>query len=193
MIAFIRGTVASYGADWAVIENHGMGWKVFYPHTEQLRLSQEVTVYTYMHISENDAALYGFASPEEQDLFLKLINVKGLGPKTAVTMLSRSSMEHLVTSIEQGDVAALKSIPGIGAKTASQIILDLKGKLVESADKSLKLSPEIEDALEALKNLGYKQGELNQAAKAMSEQKGLRADEYLKFGLQYLMKKKVGG
>ena len=124
---------------------------------------------------------------------MRLISVKGLGPKTAMNMLMKKSYADLIGIIEHGDVAALKSMPGIGAKTASQIILDLKGKLVESSENQPKYSSAIEDALEALKNLGYKQGEINQCAKVMSEEEGLTTEQYLKIGLQYLMKKKVGG
>lgn len=74
MIAFIRGTVAAYGNDWIVVENSGIGWHMAYPHVENLRLNTEVSVYTYMHVSENDVALFGFESQEEKELFLRLID-----------------------------------------------------------------------------------------------------------------------
>lgn len=192
MIAFIKGTITAYGADWIVIEQNGIGWKVFYPHTEAIHLNESVQIFTYMHITENDVSLFGFESQEEQDLFTRLISVKGLGPKTAINMLAHTTSNRLIASIEQGDVNLLKSMPGIGAKTASQIILDLKGKLVHTDKEKENYSFEINDACEALKNLGYKQGEITQAAKIMSESSNLSTEEYLKIGLQFLMKKKVG-
>ena len=192
MIAFIKGNIVEYGIDWIVIEQGGIGWKVFYPHTEAIHLNETVQIFTYMHITENDVSLFGFESKEEHDLFLRLISVKGLGPKTALNMLAHTTAKRLIASIEQGDVTLLKSTPGIGAKTASQIILDLKGKLVQSDNQKETYSSEINDACEALKNLGYKQGEITQAAKIMSESTNLSTEEYLKIGLQFLMKKKVG-
>lgn len=192
MIAFIRGTVAAYGNDWIVVENSGIGWQMAYPHVENLRLNTEVSVYTYMHVSENDVALFGFESQEEKELFLRLISVKGLGPKTAMNMLAHSGYNNVVKAIEDGNVAALKKMPGIGAKSASQIVLDLKGRLVAAPVRSQAQQPsypkEIQDALEGLKNLGYKQGELGPVANKMSETPGLTTEQYLRIGLQFLMK-----
>ena len=110
MIAFIKGTITAYGADWIVIEQNGIGWKVFYPHTEAIHLNESVQIFTYMHITENDVSLFGFESQEEQDLFTRLISVKGLGPKTAINMLAHTTSNRLIASIEQGDVNLLKSI-----------------------------------------------------------------------------------
>ena len=199
MIAFIRGTVASYSAESVVIDNNGIGWQIAYPHCDRLRLNQEVSIYTYMHITENDVSLFGFESPEEKDLFLRLISVKGLGPKTAMNMLSKAGYADIVSSIEKGDVTALKKMPGIGAKSASQIVLDLKGKLVQlqtsvpKAEITEQYPPEIRDALEGLKGLGYKQGELTGAANMMSEKPGLTTKEYLQMGLRFMARQKLGG
>ena len=192
MIAFIKGKVSSYGVDWVVLENEGIGWYINYPHSDTLKLNDNVIIYTYMNVTENDVSLFGFESLEEKELFLKLISVKGLGPKTALNMLSRSNYNNLIATIEQGNVDTLKAIPGIGAKTASQIILDLKGKLVATTNNSKKYSSEINDACEALKNLGYKQGEIASAANIMSERPNLSTEEYVKIGLQHLMKKMMG-
>lgn len=192
MIAFIKGTVASYTADSVVIDHGGMGWQIAYPHTDELHLNEEITVYTYLHYSDMDLSLYGFSSPQEKELFLRLISVKGLGPRTAMNMLSKASADNIITAIETGNVALLKKMPGIGAKTASQIVLDLKGKLVavetnkKTADKTQSYSQEIQDALEGLKNLGYRQADLGSAANIMAEKPGLSTAEYLRMGLRYL-------
>lgn len=193
MIAFIRGTVAAYGADWIVVDNHGVGWQIAYPHTDRVTLQQEISVHTYMHLTENDVSLYGFEFMEEKELFQRLISVKGLGPRTAMNMLTAAGYEAIVGAVETGNVAALKKMPGIGAKSASQIVLDLKGKLVAAPAAPAKAAAEvypaeIRDAMEGLRNLGYKQNEVSAAAKVMNESPGLSTAEYLRIGLRYLSK-----
>ncbi len=189
MIAFIRGKVFAYGIDWIILDNQGIGYRISFGHPEAIKLNQEIQIFTYQHVREDELSLYGFLSLEEYELFLKLISVKGLGPKTAMGMLSKFHYEQIVQSIENGDVNFLKGLPGIGGKTASQIILDLKGKLV-SAQSNEPIASELTDALEGLKSLGYKQGEVQSIANKLREQPGLSSDEYLKLGLQLLMKKK---
>ncbi len=198
MIAFISGTVASYGVDNVVVDQNGVGWQISYPHVENIKLNQQVKIHTYMHITENDIALYGFESIEEKRLFLNLISVKGLGPKTAMNMLAKAGYEKIVAAVEQGDVAALKKMPGIGAKSASQIVLDLKGKLVHSEAKEKAPAPaaypqEITDAMEGLKNLGYKASEISFLGNIFMEKPGLSSSEYLKIGLKHLLNPHVGG
>lgn len=189
MIAFISGKAAAVTADTIVVDHDGMGWEIIYPHCDRVHLNEDIKVFTYLHITENDMRLYGFESQNEKNLFLQLISVKGLGPKTAVNMLSRSQYDKLVTAIEEGDVKYLKTMPGIGAKAASQIVLDLKGKLVTVEKETKKELPqEIEDAAEALKNFGYRQGEVSQAVNIMSEHPGLTVQEYIRMGLRALMK-----
>ncbi len=198
MIAFIKGTVSSIDVDSIVIDHDGFGWEIYYPHIEDVHIDSEIKVYTYLHLIENDVKLYGFESLDEKKLFLKLISVKGLGPKTAINMLSKASYDKLFTAIESGDVKYLKSMPGIGPKAASQIVLDLKGKLVPVATKSKQekeedLPKDIADAADALKNFGYKPGEITKAVNKMKETPGLSVQEYIKLGLRVLMNNKIGG
>jgi Holliday junction DNA helicase RuvA len=157
---------------------------------DQLTLEEEMRIYTYLSISENDMRLYGFSSEEEKQLFLKLISVKGLGPKTAMNMLSKKGYTEIIKAIENGDVKFLKSVPGVGPKAASQIILDLKGKLVDvsAKDRKEELPQEIQDAAEALKSFGYKQGEIQKAVNIMCESPGLTVQQYIKIGLRALLK-----
>lgn len=195
MIAFIKGTVTSYTVDSVVIDHDGMGWEIAYPHTDKLSLNAEIQIYTYLHIFEGGMNLYGFETKQEKDLFLKLISVKGLGPKTAMTMLSRAGYQAIVDSVSTGDVATLKKMPGIGAKSASQIVLDLQGKLVvtetsTSKQTGSKYSKEINDAIEGLKNLGYKQSELSNCIHYMAENPGLTVEQYMSMGLRYMAKAK---
>lgn len=192
MIAYIQGIVKSYTVDRVVVLNQGIGYELYYPHIDQIKLDQTIELYVYMHVSENDLALFGFSSQPEKELFLKLIGVKGLGPKTALNMLMKSTMDHIISAIETGEVAMLKKLPGIGAKTASQIVLDLKGKLVAPISNmkqpQLDYPQEILDALDGLRNLGYKNADLGAVGKYLSEQPGLTTSQYLKLGLQFLSK-----
>ena len=198
MIAFIDGIIDSYNADSIVLNHDGMGWQIFYPHIDQIHLNEEVKVYTYLHISENDMRLFGFSSQDEKQLFLRLISVKGLGPKTAMNILSRDKYEKIIAAIEAGDVKYLKSMPGIGPKAASQIVLDLKGKLVpvapkNNASEAEELPKEMAEAAEGLKNFGYRPNEIEKAVNIMKKSPGLRTEDYLKIGLRALMNNRLGG
>lgn len=188
MIAYIKGNVEIINIDSIVVEAYGVGYEINFAKPEKLTLGQAVQIYIYEHIREDEDTLYGFLNRPEKDLFTKLISVKGLGPKTAMGILRASTYDAIITAIEQQDVAFIKSMPGIGAKTASQIILDLKGKLVQSETVSAsKSSKEMEDALEALKALGYKQSECTQVLKHFASFPNKSTDEYVKIGLQFLL------
>ena len=193
MIAFIKGTVYSFGLDHVIIETvSGIGYKVYYNHSQPLTLGQNILLFTYQQIREDAHVLFGFMRREELELFEKLISVKGLGPKTALGILTAASYSQVVNAIEQGEVAFLKKMPGIGAKTASQIILDLKGKLVSTEESKPVVNSKIVDAMEALKALGYKNAEIQAISKQMQEQDLATAEAYVKLGLQLLLKRKGG-
>lgn len=192
MIAFIRGKVHAFGLDWVILDTQGVGYRIGFPRPEMLSLNTEVLLYTYQHIREDEISLYGFLSMDELRLFEQLLSVKGLGPKTALNMMTASSFIKIISAIETGDVTFLKTMPGIGAKTASQIVLDLKGKLVESEKKDSKASVEIVDAVAALKSLGYKASELAGIEKYLISLNLTSVDELIKAGLQFLLKRKGG-
>ncbi len=193
MIAFIRGTVYSFGADYVIVDNNGIGYYINFMHPEVLSLGQSVTIFTYQHFREDATVLYGFVDQEEHDLFTKLISVKGLGPKTALTMLGAADYHAIIQAIEKGDVAFLKKMPSIGAKTAQQIILDLKGKLVEDEkQETAKTNEAVEEAVLGLKSLGYKSYEINTILGELSKMDLPSSDEYLKAGLKLLLGRKKG-
>ena len=187
MITFITGTVYSFGADYVILDNNGIGYYINFSHPEILSLSQKITIFTFQHFREDGQTLYGFIDSEELELFKKLISVKGLGPKTAQGMLAVCKYRELVNAIETGDVAFLKRMPSIGAKTAQQIILDLKGKLVEDDHNAPKNNADLEEAISGLKALGYKAYEINSITGELRKMSGLSADEYLKAGLKLLI------
>ena len=190
MIAFIKGNIFAFGSDYLIIENNGIGYRVNFTRPEKLQLNSEMTIYTYQHVREDELSLFGFLSLDEYNLFVKLINVKGLGPKTALNILGYTSVDNIINAIETKDVEFIKRFPGIGNKTASQIILDLKGKLV-SNDNNISESQDIKDALEALKALGYKTSEIAFLSTEFRKEK-CSTDEYIKMGLKLLHNKKRG-
>lgn len=189
MIAFIKGVIFSINPDYITIDAHGVGYKVFFNHPERVHLNEPVFLYTYHQIREDDQSLYGFLESKELDLFEKLISVKGLGCKTANSMLTYSTYDRLVLAIEQADVGALKQMPGIGAKTASQIVLDLKGKLVSITNKEVVVNEKLKDALEGLKALGYKNTELQGILKELNAQPSSETEDYMRLALQLLARK----
>lgn len=191
MIAFIKGVIHSFCNDSVIIENQGMGYRVYVASPQAVKLQEETILYTYQHVREDAITLFGFLSMEEHDLFLRLISVKGVGPKTALGMLAVCSANEMILAIEQDDVKKLKTLPGIGARTASQIVLDLKGKLVAQDSVDVPVgNQELQEALEALKALGYKTTEIMSVKKELSEMEGKTTDQYIRQALTILAKRK---
>ena len=184
MIGFVRGTVHAYGPDYVLIDVNGIGYRISFFHPEVLRKDKEMTIYTYQNVREDEISLFGFLSLEEYDLFVKLISVKGLGPKIASNILSKASVDSIIAAIETGDIDFIRQMPGVGKKTASQIILDLKGKLVETVESD---NPDLSDVAEALKALGYKPSEIRPVMRKLATEKG-STDELVKKALSLLMK-----
>ena len=154
MIAFIKGKVHSFTLDWVILDCGGIGYRIYFAHPEVLKLNEEVLLYTHQYIREDEHSLFGFLSQTDYDLFIKLISVKGVGCKTANSIFASSNTDRLIQAIELSDLDYLKKLPGIGAKTASQIILDLKGKLVSEHKEDSKISKTLSDTFDALKSLG---------------------------------------
>ncbi len=148
-----------------------------------------VELMTYLHVREDILDLYGFSEDIEKDLFLKLIGVSGIGPRSAITILSGASPQEFKKRIVSEDVNSLTVIPGIGPKTAKRIILELKEKSVdEDVDISNlvgggKTSDEIKDMVQALLSLGYKRGQINEALKK------IKAVDELEGSVEELIKK----
>lgn len=190
MIAFIKGKVHSFTLDWVILDCGNIGYKVYFAHPEKLKLNEEVLLYTYQYIREDEHSLFGFLSQTDFDLFTKLISVKGVGCKTANSIFASSNTDRLIQAIEVSDIEYLKKLPGIGAKTASQIILDLKGKLVSDHKEDSRLSKSLLDTFDALKSLGYKQAELNPLVKQLEKSTDQSTDALLKLSLQILGQKR---
>jgi Holliday junction DNA helicase RuvA len=172
MIALIRGTVFSKSPDRVVIDAGGVGYLVHISLSTFEHIPDsgaETLLHTHLHVREDALQLYGFATPDERDYFLTLNGVSGVGPKLALAILSGAKTPELRKAIEFEDVAFLSRLPGLGKKTASKIILELKGKLPAPAGSgdiggpAAPVSGVFDDALSALLNLGYKRAEAEAA------------------------------
>lgn len=190
MIAFVSGKVKLIRKETIVIDVQGIGYEVYTGNTFQFSLNQEVFLYTYQHVREDVILLFGFIEEQDYDVFMRLINVKGIGPKTALNLLVACPAKEMVEAIENDDIKRLKALPGIGAKTASQIVLDLKGKFVSMPSKEDAVSnPVWQECQEALIALGYKPVALNAIKKELSARKDLKADEMLRLALSMIAKR----
>ena len=189
MIAFVNGIVKIIRNDRVVLDVHGVGYEVYLANALSQKMNEELFLYTYQHVREAAILLFGFIKEEDYEVFMRLINVKGIGPKTAQTMLSVCSGKEMIEAIENDDIKRLKSLPGIGAKTAGQIVLDLKGKFVslETSDSPVS-NPVWTQVQDALLSLGYKTNQLTKIKKEF-ENTELGEDEMLRQALILLAKR----
>ena len=191
MIASLKGKLESLGTGFAIIDVGGVGFQVFMPTSTQSQLGssgEEVKLHTHLHLREDNATLFGFASSEEQGLFQSLINVSGLGPKLALAMLSAMNVEQLTTAIASGNTDLLNQIPGIGKKMANRLVVELKDKLAVgwAATPVSQVAQENTDVLAALTSLGYSVSEATQAVTSLpSSAAELSLEEKIKLALGY--------
>ncbi|MGY5388130.1 Holliday junction branch migration protein RuvA [Bacillus spizizenii] len=201
MIEFVKGTIDYVSPQYIVIENGGIGYQIFTPNPFIYKERNQETIFTYHHIREDAFLLYGFSTREEKALFTKLLNVTGIGPKGALAILGSGDPGAVIQAIENEDEAFLVKFPGVGKKTARQIILDLKGKLADVVPEMIenlfnheeKLEQQtaetaLEEALEALRVLGYAEKEIKKVLPHLKEDTGLTTDQYVKKALQKLLK-----
>ncbi|MCR5184955.1 MAG: Holliday junction branch migration protein RuvA [Bacilli bacterium] len=183
MIYFLRGKVASVDKDTVIIDVHDVGYQVLVSHIDEYEIGQDVFVYTYNVVREDEQYLVAFKSLEEKTVFLSLIKVKGLGPKTAIGALSATTPNQVIAAISSNNVAFLKKLPGIGGKAAAQIILDLKGELTgEKGDPGV-----YDDVYEALKELGFKGAAIDRVLASINEPNA-SAEEVIRIALSKLRK-----
>lgn len=200
MFEYITGSVEYTGPEYVVIDHNGIGYQILTPNPYAFRPSKEqVRVYTYQYVREDVLALYGFQTRQERSLFVKLLGVSGIGPKGGLAILAAGQIEQVVQAIEQENETFLVKFPGVGKKTARQMILDLKGKLGDVlADfmPDLFSAPsrfdeegnarELEEALEALKVLGYAEREINRVVPDLQKE-SLSTEQYIKKALRLLL------
>ena len=190
MIAGLRGKLESLGSDWAIINVGGIGFQVYMPTSTLSTLGtigEEVQLHTHLHLREDNATLYGFASADELGLFQTLIGVSGLGPKLALAMLSAMGVEKLVMGIATGSADLLTEVPGIGKKMANRLILELREKVAAGwvTTPAAQLAEENTDVLAALTSLGYSVAEATRAVATLPPSSNLSLEEKIKLALQY--------
>ena len=183
MYDFISGRIDSIYSTYVVLENNGIGYKIYTPNPYVFKENDNVKIYVYEYVREDEISLYGFKNLEEREMFLKLIDVKGLGCKMALPMFATGSITGIIDAIERENILYLKKFPKIGDKVARQIILDLKGNLVNNDDVNVTVN----DELEALKGLGYKTVDINKVIKEVDNSKPI--GEQIKDALKLLLKK----
>ena len=185
MINYIKGTITMIESNYIVVECNKIGYTVFVSNPYSYEIDKEYTVYTYNHVKEDEYSLYGFKTLEERSLFLRLINVKGLGPRMAMPMFATGSVNGIIDAIDRENVLYLTKFPKIGDKLAKQIILDLKGKLKNEFEGSSNTT-NTDELVEVLLSLGYKQADIKRILKDIDDSKTI--EEQVKDALKLLLK-----
>ena len=193
MYEFIKGTVADLTPASVVVEAGGVGYFINISLNTYSKLNgkKEVNILLHQAVREDAHILYGFADKNERDLFRNLISVSGVGASTAIMMLSSLNSQEVVAAITTENVAVLKAVKGIGAKTAQRIIIDLKDKLGKTSETSqILLMPDNtiqNEALSALVMLGFTKKEAEKAvSKILQEQQGPTVESVIKQALKRL-------
>lgn len=195
MYEYLNGELAHILPTAIVVDVHGVGYQVVFanPYRLQASLKKQIKVLVQQVVREDSITLYGFISSEERELFQRLISVSGIGPKSAMSILANDDTEGFVNAVESGNVTYLTKFPGVGKKTAQQIILDLKGKfevLPEEATKAVVSTNQatLEEAKEALLGLGYSAKEITKIWKSLEAAAPSTTQEALKVAFKLLMK-----
>ena len=200
MIAYISGALVSAGENYIVIDNHGMGYRIFVSgkFLEHIpAYGTQIKIYTHMYIREDELTLYGFHSEEELSVFRILIGISGVGPKVAMAILTALTIQELQLAVISEDVKTISKANGVGAKGASRIILELKDKLkmedmMDAAyEQSIVQDTQdlnaARDAILALVNLGYSNSEAALAVKKIGDTSQMDIEAILKAALKKLI------
>ena len=200
MFAYIKGILEEKSSNYVVVETAGIGYKIFMGETAINtigEINEKVKVYTHYHVREDEVSLYGFKTNEELRMFELLISVSGVGAKSALVTLSNIEPSSFALAVITNDTSKLVKIPGIGAKTAARIILELKDKLkneqaISKENKEIKTvvidNQKIEEAVSALQVLGYNKKEIEKALETI-DVNSLELEEIIKQGLISLSKR----
>jgi Holliday junction DNA helicase RuvA len=184
MIAFIRGNIAEITTDSLIIDRKGLGIEVFVPLSQcgQIAIGDEIFLHTHLHIREDAWLLFGFPQLEQLEIFRYLLSVSGIGPKIALVILNSLSTASIIASVNKKEAVVFQSVPGVGAKTAQRLVLELKDKFAkwqvsddEIITMPLAISQETSDLLAALSQLGYNTAESRALAAKAVENMGQEA------------------
>ncbi len=199
MIASLTGRLTRKAPDYIILDVSGVGYQVFVPLSTFYRMPDEgaeASLHIHTHLREDMLALYGFSEPAEKDLFLILLGVSGIGPKLALTILSSLTTDEIAAAIQSSDDQKLYAIPGIGKKTAARMILELKDKVKHlvtasaPAGRPQQADVDVDDAVSALMNLGYKRNLAEDAVQmVLRTHPDLSVEDLIRQGLQALRKR----
>lgn len=203
MYEYIIGRVTFISPYYIVLETNGIGYQVLVSNPYRYSGKTDIDSKIYLHqvVREDAHSLYGFSDLEEKQLFLKLISVSGIGPKSGLAIMASEDHGGLINAIENEDATYLTKFPGVGKKTAQQMILDLKGKLgdLEASEAAVKAMAQdvpvptsnqsLAEAQEALSALGYSDKEIKRITPKLEELGVQPTDEYLRNALKFMMKR----
>jgi len=200
MIAYIRGRVLSVTAETAIVDVNGLGYEIYCSGGafRKITVGEIVELYTYLQVKEDGITLFGFESPSEKDLFLKITSVSGVGPKLGISVLTDMSADEFATAIATADVKRLSKAKGMGKKTAEKIVLELHGKISAAEVMSVSddafapktrpvvepINAQDEEAVSALMGLGFTKNESVQAVKRARESGATTTEDIIKKALQ---------
>lgn len=198
MLAYIKGTITDIGSDEIIVETGGVGFLVFTSSqaTTRLTKNQQAIIYTHLNVREDDMSLFGFLTKEERSVFRMLINVSGVGPKSALSILSCLSVDELRMAVLSDDYKAIAKTNGIGPKTAQRLIIELRDKfhledVLDSYEENTTDTsvPEdlISEAAMALSSLGYSNVEALRAIKKVPNSEGMTVEQLLKAALKNII------
>ena len=194
MIGYLKGKILSLSADTALILTGGVGSEVLCSSSAVAELTgkEEGELYTYLQAREDGISLYGFVSPAEKNMFLKLVSVSGVGPKLGMAVLSGMDINALAVAIASSDVKRLSAVKGLGKKTAERIILELREKVLHEASaapvaegvSSSPVSEDDEDAVVALMSLGFTRAESTKAIGRAHAQGAVAIEDVIRAALK---------
>ena len=203
MIAYLRGKVLALTAETVILDVNGVGYEAYCTGGAFSKVTQgEIAeLYTYLQVKEDGVTLFGFASPKEKELFLKLISVSGVGPKMGISILASLSADEFAQAVATADVKRLSAVKGLGKKTAEKIVLELHGKISAAevlgasgetpmaamdmgAGAPARLSAQDEEAVSALMGLGFTRSESTQAVKKAHDLGARTVEEVIMKALQ---------
>ena len=184
MFNYIKGKVVDQESNYIIVESNNIGFQIHVANPYSYELGSNEQIFLYNHIREEEYTLYGFKNKEEKELFLRLINVKGLGPKMALPMLATGSVSGIIDAIDRENVLYLTKFPKIGEKIARQIIFDLKGKL--AANLQNENNSTNDELIDVLTSLGYKNSDIKKVIKSIDS--SLPIELQVKEALKLLLK-----
>ena len=194
MYEYLNGVVVDINPAYIVIDVNGVGYLVNVANPYSFKPDEKQKVYVHQAVSETENTLYGFKKYVDKELFLNLLKVKGIGPKSALAILANDDHQGFIRAVNSDDVNYLKKFPKIGPKAAKQIILDLKGKITSNEpsgplfEMPTTTNNTLDEAIEALAALGYSERELKKITPKLDELNNQTTDQYISAGLKLLMK-----